>query len=87
MTDRDPVWDELKERSKTKFDADRARFLAQAAANNDGGWTVHTDYHWSRTVNGKRLDYWPSRKKWQYEGRVMRGDVYKFIDMHKGEYD
>lgn len=87
MTDRDPVWDALKEHSKAKFDADRARFLAQAAANNDGGWTIHTDYHWSRTVNGKRLDYWPSRKKWQYEGRVTRGDVYKFIDQHKGRYD
>jgi len=43
------------------------------------GWTKHTDYHWSRTVNGKRLDYWPSRNKFQYAGRVMCGDVMGFI--------
>ena len=72
---RDEIWDVLKERSKSKFDADRARFLADAKepANNDGGWTEHTDYHWSRTVGGHRLDYWPSRKKWQYRGKVRRG--------------
>ncbi|MEG0922002.1 MAG: hypothetical protein RSD57_12405 [Comamonas sp.] len=79
MTDRDPIWDALKDHAKSKFDADRQRFLAEANANNDGGWTVHTDFHWSRIVAGKRLDYWPSRKKWQYEGRVARGDVSKFI--------
>jgi hypothetical protein len=43
------------------------------------GWTVHTDYHWSRTLNCKRLDYWPSRNKFMYEGRVMCGDVMGFI--------
>ena len=30
MTDRDPIWDALKEHSKSKFDADRERFMAQA---------------------------------------------------------
>lgn len=43
------------------------------------GWKKHTQYHWSRTLNGKRLDYWPSRNKFQYEGRVMCGDVEGFI--------
>lgn len=79
MSDDGEVWTALKANAKSKFDADRARFLAQAKTDNDGGWTVHTDYHWSRVVAGKRLDYWPSRKKYQYGGRVMRGDVYKFI--------
>lgn len=79
MSDRDPIWDALKEHSKTKFDADRARFLADAQATDDGGWQKHTQYHWSRTVGDKRLDYWPSRKKWQYEGKVRRGDVLAFI--------
>jgi len=79
MNTRDPIWDCLKERAKTKFDADRARFLRAAEAANDGQWVRHTDYHWSRTVAGKRLDYWPSRKKYQYDGRVARGDVQKFI--------
>lgn len=79
MSDRDPIWDALKAHKKAKFDADRERFLKEASDNNDGGWTIHTDYHWSRTVAGQRLDYWPSRKKWQYKGRISRGDVVQFI--------
>lgn len=46
---------------------------------NPEGWKIHTEYHWSRQLNGKRLDYWPSRNKFQYEGRVMVGDVKGFI--------
>jgi len=30
-------------------------------------------------VNGERLDYWPSRKKYQYRGKVKRGDVMQII--------
>ncbi len=49
-----------------------------ASANGDG-WTKHTEYHWSRLLNGIRIDYWPSRNKFQYDGRVMTGDVNAFI--------
>jgi hypothetical protein len=79
MTDRDPIYDAMKQHSREKFDADRARFAAEAAAADDGGWVKHTEHHWSRTVAGKRLEYWPSRKKYQHDGRVMRGDVMAFI--------
>ena len=79
MSDRDPLWDALKQHKQQKFDADRARFMASAVQTDDGGWTKHTEHHWSRTVAGKRLDYWPSRKKFQYESRVMRGDVQAFM--------
>jgi len=30
-------------------------------------------------VAGHKLDYWPSRKKFQYRGKVRRGDIYQFI--------
>lgn len=73
MSDRDSIWDALKERSKNKFDADRERFLKQAITEDDGCWTKHTPYHWSRSINGERMDYWPSRKKFQWRGKVMRG--------------
>ena len=78
---RDPIWDALKEFSREKFNADRARFLKEAKdpSRNDGGWTEHTEFHWSRSLNGHRLDYWPSRKKFQYLGKVRRGDVNAFI--------
>jgi hypothetical protein len=79
MTDRDPIWDALKEHSKEKFDRDRTAFLEKAKKDDDGGWTKHTEYHWSRSVNGERLDYWPSRKKYQYKGKVKRGDVMRIV--------
>ena len=43
------------------------------------GWKKHTMYHWYRIINGKKLDYWPSSCKWQYEGKIMQGDVMQFI--------
>ena len=62
--------------------AKRRRNLENASRD---GWHLHTEYHWSRTLlNGKRLDYWPSRNKWQHDGRVMCGDVLAFIKKHGG---
>lgn len=82
--ERDPIWDAIKEHKRAKFDADRARFLADAQAEDDGKWTKHTQYHWSRIVSGERLDYWPSRKKWQHKGKIQRGDVGRFIAKIEG---
>lgn len=79
MTEETTIWQDLKACKKAKFDADRAHFLAEAQAADDGGWTKHTQWHWSRMVNGERLDYWPSRKKYQYRGKVKRGDVMQII--------
>lgn len=47
-------------------------------AGNDG-WERHTEHHWSRTLYGLRLDYWPSRRKFMYRGKVQVGDVWAFI--------
>lgn len=70
----------IKQHSKQKFDTDRRRFMADAITKDDGGWTKHTDFHWSRDVLGHKLDYWPSRRKFQYRGKVRRGDVMHFIN-------
>ena len=59
--------------------AKRERGMRNLAAADPTGWTIHTDHHWSRTLAGQRLDYWPSRHKFQYGGRVMTGDVRGFI--------
>ena len=77
--ERDPIWDALKAHSKEKFDADRKRFMKQAEADDDGQWTKHTQWHWSRFAGGKRIDYWPSRKRFAIDGRVMRGDVMQHV--------
>ena len=49
------------------------------------GWHIHTEYHWSRSLAGKRLDYWPSRNKFQYDGKVHTGDVIGFIKNREGK--
>lgn len=64
-------------RALDAYHKERKRKNLEAA--NPEGWTIHTQYHWSRTLAGKRLDYWPSRNKFQYAGRVMTGDVHGFI--------
>lgn len=76
---RDEIYDVMKAHYKEKFDNDRRLFMSQAVEHDDGGWTKHTQFHWSRMVAGFRLDYWPSRKKFQYRGKVRRGDVNHFI--------
>jgi len=64
-------------RARREYDRERKERNLKAA--DPTGWNQHTEYHWSRTLNGKRLDYWPSRNKFQYEGRVMTGNVLGFI--------
>lgn len=46
------------------------------------GWTKHDDYHFSGTLQGKRIDYWPTRNRFQYEGKVMCGGIEGFIKKH-----
>jgi len=72
MGDMREVYDGMKQHNKERRDKN----LNSA---NPEGWKIHTDYHWSRNLNGKRLDYWPSKNKFQYEGRVMTGEVEGFI--------
>ena len=72
MGDMREVFDDMRQHDRER----KARNLAKA---DPSGWTVHTDYHWSRDLNGKRLDYWPSKNKFQYDGRIMCGDINGFI--------
>lgn len=37
------------------------------------GWVKHTEWHYSRTVNGKLLNWWPSTCKAQYDGAMVYG--------------
>jgi hypothetical protein len=50
------------------------------AANLDG-WTRHSEYHWSRLVKGRKLDWWPSTGRWAY------GTVGRRQKMFRGEMD
>jgi hypothetical protein len=72
MGDMGEIFNAIREHDKER----RERNLAKA---DPTGWTQHTEHYWSRQLNGKRLDYWPSRNKFQYAGKVMTGDVIGFI--------
>lgn len=38
-----------------------------------GGWTKHSEYHYSRHIGKHKLNYWPSRNKWQWGAAVFTG--------------
>jgi hypothetical protein len=76
---RDEIWDALHGHFKDKFDADRERFAQEADTSDDGKWTKHSKYHWSRQLGGQQLDFWPTRKKFRHNGRTRRGDMMKYI--------
>ncbi len=66
------IFDLIREERKLK----RANNLAQA---DSSGWFKHTPYHWSQILDGKKLDYWPSSNKWQYNKKMYRGGLPSWI--------
>lgn len=64
---------------------DRRRRQRNLAAADPAGWEQHTPYHWSRQLDGSKLEYWPSRRKFAYRGVVRRGDVGAFIRRYEGK--
>lgn len=74
---------ELAEFYKDLKDHYKAKREYNLATSNPDGWTQHNEYHWSQSLNGSRLDYWPSRNKFMFCGKVMTGDVQQFISKHR----
>jgi hypothetical protein len=75
MGDMGEVFNAHKKRDKRR----RSRNLAHAEQVDDGRWAKHTEHHWTTTLNGERLHYWPSRNKFMHRGKVMCGDVHGYI--------
>ena len=79
MGDMREVFDDMREHSRRR----RQRNMEAASPE---GWTIHTEYHWSREIRGRRLDYWPSKNKWGFEGKIFQGDVHGFIKARDPNY-
>lgn len=63
-----------------EYDRERREHnLARAEEERTEEWRVHSPYHWARLLQGKRLDYWPSRNKWRWKDRTYTGDITGFI--------
>ena len=56
------VFSELKQYRKDR----KEQRLASADL---AGWSMHTIYHYSRMVEGKKMDYWPSTGLVMYKGK------------------
>lgn len=51
-------------------------------------WEFHEPWHWSAMLDGARIDYWPTKRKWNHWGEIKTGDVVAYIRAHKeGEED
>jgi len=66
MGDMGEVFNAMREQTKKH----RAKMLESADTE---GWTAHTEYHFSRMFNGKRMDWWPSGGKAKYDGKMVYG--------------
>ena len=80
MGDMGEIFRDMREHDKTR----RHNNLENAYADGTDGWTIHNQTHWSRDLNGHRLDYWPSRNKFRYKNRTYTGDVKGFIRNREG---
>lgn len=65
---------------------DRERKKRNLAKADPEGWHKHGEYHWSRDLLGHKLDYWPSRNKFMWKGKVHTGDVVGFIRNREKEH-
>ena len=74
-----PVFQAMKEHRKEQGRINYARA-------NPKGWTIHCDTHWSQKFLGSRLDYWPTRNKFRYEGRTHTGDVVGFMKNRMNDF-
>lgn len=53
---------------------------------DDAEWVKHTEYHWSRKLKDKQLDYWPSTNRWMWQKKKYTGkpdDLMNFIKKRK----
>lgn len=67
------MWRAIKRERQEQRQQRRAEFAGGE------GWTKHLDSHWSYSLLGDRLDYWPGPKRWRWRKTSMTGNVHKFI--------
>ena len=65
--------------SISKEEGKSSAWRAIASKGKGPIWKKHTATHWQTDVNGNLLDYWPTKRKWRFDGQTHVGDVNKFI--------
>lgn len=65
--------EELKPNSKKKKKrSGDLKFPSEIAKAAD--WVIHTDYHWTTIIEGEKIDYWPTKAKFRFEGQTKVGE-------------
>lgn len=52
----------------------KAKRAAQLAESDTTGFKQCTPWHFQRYVCGQLLNWWPSSRRWQWNGKVYYGD-------------
>lgn len=70
-------WKEIKQK--------RGQDKLKKAEKSKRPWKKLTPWHWRIRLQGDPLDYWPTKAKWQWRGKMYVGDVEGFIKNREGE--
>jgi hypothetical protein len=46
-------------------------------------WRKHTSTHWQTDIDGELVDYWPSKRKIQFRGKILRGGEFEVQQLGK----
>lgn len=64
---------ERNRRKRQNYKRNRAARLISAVEQGlTVGWIRHSDHHFSRDVNGTRVDWWPASNKYMVANKVLR---------------
>lgn len=74
-------------RGMTEADRKRRYENLEEAKKSTLPWTRHTEYHWSLDLNGERVDYWPTKNKFRYQGTMYYGGCEGFIRRRQRQED
>ena len=84
-------WNEYKRQAReARFTAAQQVFFDAWTGPPMPGWVKHTPYHWSRVLDGNRMDYWPSTGKWIWRNKKYYGTPYdtaRFIAKREATHD
>jgi len=81
MSDMGDMYREMREEKQRRREENRRRAAEDMDMDRDV-WTCHNTHHYSRDLQGTRLQYWPSANRWHWNGRSHTGkypDLKAFI--------
>lgn len=73
------IGDDFRALEEMRKEERRERARRNGEIFDQANWIIHVDYHWGRWIDGEKLDFWPSKDKWMYRGKVRVGGLEDFL--------